>query len=340
MFQQRARAGRLGATPTLEIYGRRFSLAETEEILQGNRTLLRAAVMHADIAVLGIEDDFSRQRTTSDGGGTISVADGLTAGVRYETAHWTMGRSLLDLMTAGPTGDADALLWYRAASAYLLREGDLPEARVHLEKARQIFPGTGWALVDSGYLYEQFSSPQLQAAAESFRSEGGTPAIGSRNTELERAARYFEQALALERDNLEAHLRLGHALQELKQYDQARTELHRVIDLRPRGAQLYFAELFLGRVEHALGHADQARIHYENAAELYPDAQSPWLSLSLLARQSGDRSRALHALRGVTTLTSSEIRRFDPWWEYYEVHNEDGDRLLEQMRGLAGAKTP
>ena len=105
------------------------------------------------------------------------------------------------------------------------------------------------------------------------------------------------------------------------------------------GNQLYFAELFLGREEEALGNRSDAKRHFENAAELYPKAQSPRLALSQLARRSGDRAGALRALQGVTSLPSTPLNdaaRMDPWWEYYEVHADDTEPLHTYESGTAG----
>jgi hypothetical protein len=335
-FQQRARESRVGSLASVQFYGRRFSSAEIEKLFHGNDSLRRGAVLHADIAVFVGDDLSGRERAGADDSGSVLVQDGRRQGVRYETAHWQIGRSLLDAITPGPSGDAGALLWYRAASSYLLREGRLPEARVHLGRARQIFPDTPFVFLDSAYLHQKFSSSLIQAAAQDFRADGGNPAVDLRRPELERAARYFQQVVALEPANAEARLRLGHTLGELGRHDEAAAELHKAIDTRIDGPQLYYAELFLGHEEQALGRRDQAKRHYENAAELYPKAQSPRLALSQLARLSGDRAGALLALRGVAALPRADFERFDPWWEYYEVHLEDAESLMEEMRGLAG----
>jgi tetratricopeptide (TPR) repeat protein len=242
---------------------------------------------------------------------------------------------VLDAITPSPASDPGALVWYRAASSYLLHEGHLGEARAHLDIARRIFPSDAFFLLDSAYLHQNFSSVSVQAAAQDLRDAGANPAVQSRRMELERAERFFRQTLGLDPGQTDARLRLGHTLGELGRHDEAAIELRRAIEARPNGPQLYFAELFLGHEEQALGRSDAAKQHYENAAELYPKAQSPRLALSQLARQSGDRPGALRALRGVTALPPDEGYRWDPWWGYYNAHQEDSERLLDEMRKLA-----
>jgi tetratricopeptide (TPR) repeat protein len=341
-FRRRARDSGLGRLATLDLYGRRLTRDDVEKMFDGNRTLIRGAVLHADIAVL--VDDLSRRTPAFNDGGTFIFEDGRRrSGVQYETAHWQIGRLLLDALTPSPAGNASAQLWYRATSAFLLRDRFLGEAPDHLGRALQIFPDDPSLLLDNGYLHEKFSSAGIQAAAQEMRATGGNPAVSSRRAQLERAERSFRQVLRVEPRHAEARLRLGHTLGELAFHAEAAAELRKAFAGNLKGPQLYFAELFLGREEEALGNFADAKRHFENAAELYPKAQSPRLALSQLARRSGDRAGALRALQGVTLLPPTPLNdaaRMDPWWQYYEVHLDDTETLMEQMRALAGTNVP
>ena len=98
---------------------------------------------------------------------------------------------------------------------------------------------------------------------------------------------------------------------------------------------VYLAELFLGREEEALERTSEAERHYENAAALYPKAQSPRLALSYLARQSGNLATASRHLEGVSRhAPGTNVDDTDPWWFYYEPHKEDADVLMDQMRQM------
>ena len=108
--------------------------------------------------------------------------------------------------------------------------------------------------------------------------------------------------------------------------------LRAAIDAKPDRRGLYFAELFLGRAEEALGQRAEARRRYEHAADLYPTAQSPHLALSLLAQNSGDRASAQRALGNLSAGVDRE--RIDPWWLFYEAHNDDAAVLMERLRGV------
>ena len=96
---------------------------------------------------------------------------------------------------------------------------------------------------------------------------------------------------------------------------------------------LYYAELFLGAEEEALGNRDAARVAYEQAAEHFPHAQSPPLALSQLARRYGDRGGALHAIARLFALPADEREpKDDPWWWYYVAQARDAEDLLAAMQ--------
>ncbi len=327
---------------TLLLYDRLFTRDQLARLFDGNQTLKRAAVLHADIATF-VADNRTQHGGALDGSGQVVVEDGRPRGVRYGTMHWEIGRRLLDDLAPAPGADSDARLWYRSVSAYLLRTGSFPEARKHIEKARQIFADDPAFLLDSGRLHEVFSSPGIQAAMDEQRaaeSRAGrvlVPEVGTRRLELERAEREFRQALVLAPDETEGRIRLGRILGELNRHEEAAAELIRALGASPDGKQLYYAELFLGREQQALGAHAEALGHYENAAELYPNAQAPRLAAGQLAREGGDRARALRELRSLTDRSPAYFARIDPWWEYYECHRDDAERLMSRMRSIAKA---
>jgi tetratricopeptide (TPR) repeat protein len=117
-------------------------------------------------------------------------------------------------------------------------------------------------------------------------------------------------------------------------HDEAATELRTARKGERDRQRLYLIELFLGREEQTLGRRNEARRHFENAAALYPNAQSPRLSLSLLARQAGDRKNALLLLQQVNMPSAAS----DPFWLYHEHHADDADALMEQMRTIGERK--
>jgi tetratricopeptide (TPR) repeat protein len=327
---QESRA-RIGAD-RIQLYKRWFTRVEIGSIFRGNDTVLRGAVFHTDRALFGGADPDQRVSRFH------LVDDGRRRGGGYATVHWRMGRLLLDTITPTPRDDSGALLWYRTVSAYLLSEGHLSEARAHLERARDLYPDQLFALLDSAYLHERLSSPAVQAAIVEVRALGTDDvAVESRTEELQNAERFLSQALALAPDNVDARVRLGHILSELGRHEDAMVELHRALEGALDQEHDYLAQLFLGRAAQALGRRDEAKRRYEEAAALYPSAQSPQLALAHLARASGDRAGALRMLNGVTK-QASDLHSIDPWWSYYQPHVMTATDLMNQIRTLASPK--
>jgi tetratricopeptide (TPR) repeat protein len=285
---------------------------------EGNQILLRGAILHADIATL-IPEDVSRGSSSQQR--IFMVEDGRQQGFRYPTIHWAIGRSLLDGVMPAPSAEPDVLLWYRAASAHLLKTRALSEAMLHLARARRLFPTDPDILFDSAYLHERFASPTLQAAADEIQAARGMrPDIGSERAELGRAERFFRQALAAEPDAADSRVRLGRVLGQLGRHQEAVAQIRKAIDAGLTREFFYLAQLFLGREEEMLGNRDAAHAYFERAAKLYPRAQSPHLAASQLARRAGDRAGALRGLQKIAELPADADQREDPWWHYYNVH--------------------
>ena len=313
---------------SLFIYDRRFTLDELERVFYGNKPLRpnellsRGAVLHADIAIF----------VPGNLHGEPLVADGGRRGWRQGTLHWEIGRELLDSITPSPGGDAGALLWYRAVSAHLFREGHLAEVTAHLNRARQVFPRHPLFLLESAYLHQELSSPAIQVAVQQLRADAVNVTVDSRRAELQRAEQFFREALLLSPRAVDARVRLGHTLGELGRHKEAAVELRTALDAKSDAERLYLAELFLGRVEEALGRRDEARSRYERAAALYPNAQSPRLALSQLARQTGDDAAAQRSLQSLASRVDIDVS--DPWWGFYTPHNDDADVLIARMRQI------
>ena len=110
------------------------------------------------------------------------------------------------------------------------------------------------------------------------------------------------------------------------------SELRRAAGELTDPEQLYYAELFLGAEEAALGNREAARVAYDRAAELFPQAQSPLLALSEIARRSGDRNGALRAIDRLFALSGEgRDEHDDPWWWYYTTQARDADDLLDAL---------
>jgi len=290
-------------------------LAKTD-VARANQTLLRGAALHADIGRLIPEDTARKSPTQKE---AYAVRDGRWLGIRYISMHWQLGRSLLDGMMPDPALEPGVRAWYHELATDLLRMRQFAAAADHFARARQMYPTDPDILFASGVLHERFGSTALQAAAESINeSNRAAPSVSSARAELARAERFFRDSLAYRPDRIEARVRHGRVLDDLDRHEEAAVELRRAIAEGAGGDLLYLAQLFLGRAEEALGNREASRAAFERASALYPNAQSPRLALSQIARRIGDRAAAQRELQFISKLPDDERRREDPWWLYYE----------------------
>jgi tetratricopeptide (TPR) repeat protein len=331
-MRRRAATGRwIDASGTVRLQGYCFPMTEIAKVFKGNVSIKRGAVLHADIAVL-VGDVLKRR--------PLYVEDGRERGRSRGSAHWEVGRRLLDSVLPDPAEDPDVQLWYRAVSAYLLRENQLDEAPDHLARARQLFADDPVFLVDSALIHEKLASEAVQAAVEELRDRRVGVQVDSQRTELERAERFLRAALALDPHAANVRLRLGHTLSELGRHEQAADELRAALDRASDRRLRYLGELFLGREERALGRLTDARSRFESAARLFPRAQSPWLALAELARRDGDRSAAIDLTRRAMQGGGDETGADDPRWFYFAPHLEDADVLMGGLRAMARRAVP
>jgi hypothetical protein len=56
------------------------------------------------------------------------------------------------------------------------------------------------------------------------------------------------------------------------------------------------------------------------------------LALSRLAQQTGEPAAARRFVQGLTALYDAEAP--DPWWKFYQAHQDDADLLMARMRTL------
>jgi tetratricopeptide (TPR) repeat protein len=206
--------------------------------------------------------------------------------------------------------------------------------KVHLNRARELFPSDPDILFLSATQRETYAGAAIQAAVKSaVLPTGMVMDVGSDRAELREAEFLFRQALQIKPDFVEARLRYGRVLGALGKHAESAAALRRAVADLTDPQMLYYAELFLGAAEEALGNRDAARVSFEHAAELFPRAQSPLLALSELARRYGDRGGALHAIDRLFALDGEERNAHDdPWWQYYVAQARDAESLLQAMQ--------
>jgi len=268
----------------------------------------------------------------------MQIADGREVDLHQSAVHWEIARMLLDFVQprgkdrADPGHDDMVRAWYRATAAWMQLRED--HDRLHLDRAVALFPSDPDILFLSACQRETFAGVPIQTAVRSaVLPTGVTLGVGSERIELREAEGLFRRVLQIKTDYAEARMRYGRVLFALGKPAEAAIELRRAVGELTESQLLYYAELFLGAAEEALGNRDAARVAYQQAAELFPRAQSPLLALSQLARRYADRGGALRAIDRLFAL-EEEARDLqdDPWWSYYVAQARDADDLLEAMR--------
>ena len=292
-----------------------------------NYLLRRGALLHSDAAMITSNAlgplDTSR---SDDVPVRVHIVDGEPTAVGVGEFHWDMARHLLDAVR--PERDAMVNLWYRATASWMQQQEQYNSS--HLARARELFPDDDEILFLSGSERETQAGPALQSAARSAVLPTGIIAdIPSERTALRDAEGFFRRALTSNPRRADVRVRLAHILLNRSKPQEAANELRTALAGTADPQLRYFGSMFLGAAEETLNHLDEARRAYAAASEVYPDAQSPYLALSELARRRGDRSASVAQVQRLFDLQDD---RHDPWWSYRTVQGEHADDLLAQLR--------
>jgi tetratricopeptide (TPR) repeat protein len=308
----------------------------------GNYVLRRGAILHADVAILAPQAMTAPGDVGRPSSGPervrMEISDGQEIDLRQSAVHWEIARMLLDFVRprgsdrADPGRDEMVRQWYRATAAWMQLRED--HDKLHLDRARAIFPADPDILFLSACQRETYAGVPIQTAVRSaILPSGVTLDVGSERAELREAEGLFRRVLEITSDHVEARLRYGRVLGALGKHADAAVELRRAVADLADPQLLYYAELFLGAEEEALGNRDAARVAYEEAAGVAPMAQSPLLALSQLARRYADRRGALRAVARLFALPGEErTDHDDPWWWYHVMQGRDADDLLAAMQ--------
>ena len=303
----------------------------TEQEVKGgnlNRVLKQGALLHTDIAMLGLET-----KGNPKAGEPMALFDDGHVAVLSKSRSWEFARRLIDSVSPSPSEDPMVRQWYIATTAYLLNRRLLVYANPNLENALEILPSDDRILFYAGALHETRASP--------FNQNILLPPIlqvtyGSKESELKQARKYFRKSIEVNPDSAETHLRLGRVLGLLGNHQQAVAELQLAAASVKDPQLLYYTSLYLGCELASLSRHNDARQQYERAATLYPTAQSPLLALSQLANKDGDVEGALVAIQRVFSLARPNSMEDDPWWIYDLSHVRNADSLVTEMLEMFG----
>jgi len=323
---------RLQAEREIDAPLRDLAMRAAQARRRGDRNYLvrRGAMLQTDIAVATADALRPVEDSALPGAQPVRVhmVDGEAAGVGAGDVYWAIARDLVDAVTPRP--DEISRLWYIATNAWMQNAQQYNPA--HLKRARDLFPDDAMIALLSGTQAEAYASPPIQSVVRTaVLPTGFVMEIGSEGAELKAAETFLQRAVRLDPSSDQAHLHLGHVLLARGRAQDAVSELT-AARTTPDPLLRYYADMFLGAAEEALGHADAARPAYVDAATLFPRAQSPALALGALETRQGNRVAAARAIAVVFNLPQDAESRDDPWWRYRTVQGRDADERLAQLR--------
>ena len=285
--------------------------------------------------------------------------DGEVHGEVVSTWNWPFARSLLDLLSAGrvkkifsdgrPERATDPFVsaWYHATTAYMFASGLYGDATPHLHHASMVLPDDALALFDRGCYAEILGLPMHQALVpnpdvgqRARGSQGGAPTWTTPSSEPAlrippaakthaEAERLFRRTLEIDPSFVEARVRLARLLDLRKRHEEAAKELKTALAGNPLGIVAFYAHMFAGRAAQAMGQADAASRHYQDAIALFPDAQSALLASSQLALLKSDVPATLTPVERLGS--RSAVFTADPWWQYHLCAGRDAEQLLKAL---------
>jgi tetratricopeptide (TPR) repeat protein len=180
--------------------------------------------------------------------------------------------------------------WYVVAVSTWLVRGDVDAAHRAVTRAVAAFPSDSTLRFWQGYV-------------EEIRND------------LRGAESAYRLAIVHDAGNVEARLRLGWVLHLEGQDAAARAELDAVTGATKEPILLYFAHLFLGKVNEHDHDLPGAARHYEAALTICPSCQTAYMALSLIEDRLGHPAKAREVAARFAELSQGRTAE-DPWWHY------------------------
>lgn len=149
----------------------------------------------------------------------------------------------------------------------------------------------------------------------------------------ENALRYFERARALEADNKDAHMGIGHACFALKRYDDSKRAYERVLFCDAQNGKALFA---LGNLSAQTGQAAEAVRYYGRAREAGFEHTLMYARMFAIYRDCGEWDAALAAVNRAIALSPMTSALYVGKLLLLLARNRlpEAEETLEDMRAL------
>ena len=243
-----------------------------------------------------------------------------------------MAGQLVEELRRRSPGDPFVRAWFLTSGALLLSQREVSVTAELLDRALDLFPADPQLLLFAGTAREWRASFRVQDADDLQRVRAR---IGGKDENLARAEAFYRKAIACDRSLVEARVRLGRVLGLRGSHVEAVAELDSAnsaafADASSARQVRFWASLFLGDEQAALGRYDLSRASYRRALTLYPAADSAHLALTRLEHLAGARDAALAVVVDMVNRRGAVPE--DPWRDYYrpgEARNIDA--LLQNL---------
>src|SRR5579883_793102 len=152
---------------------------------------------------------------------------------------------------------------------------------------------------------------------------------------MRQAAEFFEEALRLKADALDAHFQLGLCYRDLALYPQATAAFKKALALAPQDPAVYYQ---LGLVAHEQGNYREAQAHFQDGLRVNPDHALILTALGRLFIEQKQIPAAISALRKATQI---DAMLWEGWYELGRAHMREKEwrfalSALERARQAAG----
>jgi tetratricopeptide (TPR) repeat protein len=236
------------------------------------------------------------------------------------------------ILTGGAPLRDFARIWYLTASRLLRDRARLLIAEALLDKGRQHLPGDAVVLYESGLTQEsiasysafvtetQVSTTPLASSSQDVRNldntriTGGDRKVSEWRAAMDKAARWFADALQADPTSELAQLHLGRVQSLRGKYDEASALLERLADTSSEPDIAYLVMMFLGAQHDRRGRPDAAEQLYRHSIARQFMAQSAYIALSEILQRRGRGNESREVLTAMLRV-SAESRR-EPWWWY------------------------
>ncbi|HEX4713338.1 MAG TPA: tetratricopeptide repeat protein, partial [Ktedonobacteraceae bacterium] len=210
------------------------------------------------------------------GSGAAVILAGLVVLARVQTTYWQNGVSL---MTHALACNSDNSLAHNNLGVALARQGKLPEAIQHFERALQLKP-------DYAEAYDNLGAALV------------------RQGKLPEAIEQYERALQLKPDYVEACNNLGAVLADQGKVSEAVQYYKRALEVDPSYAEAYYN---LGNVLAHQGKLPEAIQHYQRALQVNPDYAEACYNMGVALQGEGKVAEAVQQFEQAIQLKSDYV---------------------------------